>query len=394
MNSDEPISEADYKWRVTRTDGVAVSSYAFDDFGRNVDPFTGKIKETSHKHGYKADGNIIQPFAFTGYQEDEISGLKFAQARFYSASTGRFQSEDNVKGFINSPFTLNYYGYCWGNPVGLIDRDGNLPTWNDIKHGASNLANNAINYVKENPKQVAIGAALTVVGVGVAVVAPPLELGVIGTAVVGGTVAGFVDAGFQEMTTGKIDVSEVIVSSVFGAATAGVLTNYSGKIASTAAKCGTSKLVQAGAKLGIEAGASGAFGFGQSLTNDIVNLFDKNKENDYSANEMLGRAATMGMLETGGAFSEGLLRAGAKKIANKVFGKSVRKNKGQLWETWTDWAENGTARQRKQGVRQINKWNRKISEMAEKYIENSWIGKAITGGALLGTNIEEELCTD
>ncbi|WP_143484090.1 DUF6531 domain-containing protein, partial [Pseudobutyrivibrio ruminis] len=63
---------------LTGTDGVAVSSYAFDDFGRNIDPRTGK-----QKHGYTKDGNIIQPFAFTGYQEDEFSGLKFAQARFY-----------------------------------------------------------------------------------------------------------------------------------------------------------------------------------------------------------------------------------------------------------------------------------------------------------------------
>ena len=113
---------------MTGTDGVAVSSYAFDDFGRNIDPRTGKQK----KHGYTTDGNIIQPFAFTGYQEDEVSGLKFAQARFYDASTGRFQSEDNVKGFINSPFTLNHYGYCWSNPVGLVDTDGNLPSKMDV----------------------------------------------------------------------------------------------------------------------------------------------------------------------------------------------------------------------------------------------------------------------
>ena len=112
---------------MTGTDGVAVSSYAFDDFGRNVDPFTGKIKE--YKLGYTTDGNIIQPFAFTGYQEDEVSGLKFAQARFYDASAGRFQSEDNVKGFITAPFTLNHYGYCWENPVGLVDIDGNIPVW-------------------------------------------------------------------------------------------------------------------------------------------------------------------------------------------------------------------------------------------------------------------------
>ena len=108
---------------MTGTDGAAVSAYAFDDFGRNIDPFTGKRK----KHGYTKQGNIIQPFAFTGYQEDEISGLKFAQVRYYSADTGRFQSEDNVKGFIGSPFTLNHYGYCFDNPIVLVDNDGNWP---------------------------------------------------------------------------------------------------------------------------------------------------------------------------------------------------------------------------------------------------------------------------
>lgn len=112
---------------MTGTDGVAVSSYAFDDFGRNINPFTGKIRDD--KHGYTKQGNIIQPFAFTGYQEDEVSGLKFAQARYYKAETGRFQSEDNVRGFIDSPFTLNHYGYCFGNPIVLIDNDGNWPKW-------------------------------------------------------------------------------------------------------------------------------------------------------------------------------------------------------------------------------------------------------------------------
>ena len=56
---------------MTGTDGAAVSLYAFDDFGRSIDPFTGKIKEAGNKqhtkHAYTTEGNIIQPFAFTGY---------------------------------------------------------------------------------------------------------------------------------------------------------------------------------------------------------------------------------------------------------------------------------------------------------------------------------------
>ena len=118
---------------MTGTDGAAVSSYAFDDFGRSIDPFTGKIKEAGNKHhskhAYTTEGNIIQPFAFTGYQEDEVSGLVFAQARYYDAASGRFQSEDTVKGFIKSPFTLNHYGYCFGRPVGFVDNNGKWLEW-------------------------------------------------------------------------------------------------------------------------------------------------------------------------------------------------------------------------------------------------------------------------
>ena len=135
---------------MTGTDGALVSSYAFDDFGRNIDPFTGNIKKSrnrsvnsidnfSNNHAYTTDGNIIQPFAFTGYQE-EVSELKFAHARFYDANTGRFQSEDRVKGFIHRPFTLNHYNYCFDNSIGFSDKNGNLPDWiEDAWDGACTL---------------------------------------------------------------------------------------------------------------------------------------------------------------------------------------------------------------------------------------------------------------
>ena len=127
---------------MTGTDGAAVSSYAFDDFGRSIDPFTGKIKDHRNKysngiaepgnnHAYTREGNIIQPFAFTGYQEDEVSDLKFAQARFYDAENGRFSSEDQVRGFITKPDTINHYLYCWNSPIVLIDKNGLYPTTGD-----------------------------------------------------------------------------------------------------------------------------------------------------------------------------------------------------------------------------------------------------------------------
>ncbi|MBE5914985.1 MAG: hypothetical protein E7274_13145 [Pseudobutyrivibrio ruminis] len=157
---------------MTGTDGVAVSSYAFDDFGRNIDPRTGKQR----KHEYTTNGNVIQPFAFTGYQEDEVSGLKFAQARFYNASTGRFQSEDNVKGFINAPFTLNHYGYCFSNPIGIADNNGNWPEW----------VNKAGQFVSDH-KEIIVASAATVAAVGITVATCGAGAGVAAGLIIAGT---------------------------------------------------------------------------------------------------------------------------------------------------------------------------------------------------------------
>ena len=60
------------------------------------------------------------------------SGLYFAQAREYSSVHGQFVSEDIVRGYVESPITLNHYGYCWGNPVKLVDLDGRWPSWEDV----------------------------------------------------------------------------------------------------------------------------------------------------------------------------------------------------------------------------------------------------------------------
>ena len=77
--------------------------------------FCGRLEQSLD---YDTVGRIIKRSFADGY---EISYS-------YDASTGRFQSEDDVKGFITAPFTLNHYGYCFNNPEKYIDKDGNLPT--------------------------------------------------------------------------------------------------------------------------------------------------------------------------------------------------------------------------------------------------------------------------
>jgi len=82
-------------------DGQSDTTLAYDEFGvRKVGP--GEI-------GCK------NPFGFTGYQPDDVSGLHYAQARYYDPKNARMVAEDPIRS------GLNWYEYCGGNPVGWVD---------------------------------------------------------------------------------------------------------------------------------------------------------------------------------------------------------------------------------------------------------------------------------
>ena len=81
---------------------------AFDEFGVAVVQ-AGQTKRFN------------QPFGFTGYQRDEVSGLYYAQARYFSAENARFISEDYVRDGVN------WYVHCRGNPLRFVDLDGLAP---------------------------------------------------------------------------------------------------------------------------------------------------------------------------------------------------------------------------------------------------------------------------
>ena len=109
-------------------------SYRYDEFGTDPSGNQGQL----------------QPFGYTGYQRDTVAGTYYAQAREYDAWSGRFTSEDVVKGSVAYPETLNAYGYCWGNPVKYVDRDGEFPTKNDIEETIKEAYEKAEEWVVNN----------------------------------------------------------------------------------------------------------------------------------------------------------------------------------------------------------------------------------------------------
>ncbi|MGN0182836.1 MAG: RHS repeat-associated core domain-containing protein [Candidatus Ornithomonoglobus sp.] len=69
---------------------------------------------------YDAFGNIISgalsdSFGYCGEYLDSESGLIYLRNRYYDSATGRFITEDPAKDGVN------WYSYCMGNPVLLID---------------------------------------------------------------------------------------------------------------------------------------------------------------------------------------------------------------------------------------------------------------------------------
>ena len=67
------------------------------------------------------------PLSFTGYECEENLNLLYAQARYYLPKIGRFAEEDINKGNGYLPESLNYYMYCYNNPLFYIDLNGKSP---------------------------------------------------------------------------------------------------------------------------------------------------------------------------------------------------------------------------------------------------------------------------
>ena len=113
--------------RLMGDSGEPQENYGYDEFGRDL------------YHNRKR----TQPFGYTGYQPDGISGNYFAQAREYMPSVGRFASRDEDK-FISimNMHSMNLYHYCMSNPVRHIDPSG--CDLEDIYPLTTNNENNAV----------------------------------------------------------------------------------------------------------------------------------------------------------------------------------------------------------------------------------------------------------
>ncbi len=87
--------------------GAVVQNYDFDAFGNQ------KTETT----------NDTNPFRYAGEYTDFESGLIYLRNRYYNPETQRFITEDPIKD------GLNWYAYCYNNPVMFVDPSGMNSVW-------------------------------------------------------------------------------------------------------------------------------------------------------------------------------------------------------------------------------------------------------------------------
>ncbi len=94
--------------------GTVAESYRYDAYG-NV-----KIYDSSNVESPMSQ--VGNPWLFSSKRLDKETGLYCFGRRFYDPTLGRFVTAD-PSGFADGP---NLYAYCGGDPVNLIDPDGQL----------------------------------------------------------------------------------------------------------------------------------------------------------------------------------------------------------------------------------------------------------------------------
>jgi len=120
---------------LSASEGNESTHYLNDHLGSPIRLLDGSVDSGDSGHGdpfaYDVFGeqivapSVAQPFGFAGYQTDAVSGMQYAQARYYDSAVARFASVDVLKGYISTPASLNSYVYCVNNPLGHVDLDGN-----------------------------------------------------------------------------------------------------------------------------------------------------------------------------------------------------------------------------------------------------------------------------
>ena len=87
------------------------------------------LSQDSYRGETEITGNesFYNEICYTGGIYDASTGIYYLNARYYDPETANFLSQDSYRGEIGAPESLNYYAYCYGNPITCTDPSGHVP---------------------------------------------------------------------------------------------------------------------------------------------------------------------------------------------------------------------------------------------------------------------------
>lgn len=94
------------------SDGTSEVSYEYTDYG--------ETEITGNEEFYNE-------ICYTGGIYDAKTGIYYLNARYYDPENANFLSQDSYRGETGDPESLNYYAYCYGNPITYTDPSGHIP---------------------------------------------------------------------------------------------------------------------------------------------------------------------------------------------------------------------------------------------------------------------------
>ncbi|MSU57107.1 MAG: hypothetical protein EXS35_02820 [Pedosphaera sp.] len=126
--------------------GTNLAQYAYTPYGRSL----GSTNLQSQ---------ISNPYLFVGSQGvmEELPGLYFMRARYYSADAGKFLSTDSMKK-IGPGWKPTAYAYGGNNPLSWIDPNGRS-FWSSISSAVSSAFSSVVSFVQNINTQISNVAA-------------------------------------------------------------------------------------------------------------------------------------------------------------------------------------------------------------------------------------------
>ena len=112
--------------------------YLYDPRG-SVTGITNEEGQIYQSYRYNALGDVTfgapqyeNEFTYNGESYNPNIKSQYLRARYYSVVTAAFITEDSYLGNMTNPLTLNRYGYCIGNPLNYVDKNGHWYYEDDV----------------------------------------------------------------------------------------------------------------------------------------------------------------------------------------------------------------------------------------------------------------------